>query len=118
MTTEAISTPVEVSGWTPEEEARIAEIIAGFNAAEVSRIRTYSTLRAEAIRRMRCEQRKKAPLPVVRVKPIISKIQPTKLRHDRRFGRPRKYETNAARQREYRRRRTGLLRNVPEMPRG
>ena len=104
MNTEAINKPVEGSGWTPEEETRIAEIIAGFNVAEVSRINTYSTLRMEAIRRMRREQRKKAPLPVVRVKPIISKVQTTELRRDRRFGRPRIHETNAARQREYRRR--------------
>jgi len=95
-----IEQTVEASAWTPDEEARIAEIIGGFNAAEVSRINTYSTLRMEAIRRMRCEQRKNAPLPVVSVKPIISKVQPTELRHDRRFGRPRINDTNAARQRE------------------
>jgi len=95
-----IDQAVEASAWTVEEEARIAEIIAGFNAAEVSRINTYSTLRMEAIRRMRCEQRKNAPLLVVRVKPIISKVHPTELRRDSRFGRPRIHETNAARQRD------------------
>lgn len=99
-----IDQAVEASAWTPDEEARIAEIIEGFNAAEVSRINTYSTLRMEAIRRMRCEQMRNAPLPVVRVQPIISKVQPAELRRDRRFGRPRIYDTNAARQREYRRR--------------
>lgn len=113
MSTEVIETPVEVSGWTPEEEARIAEIIAGFSAAEVSRIRTYSTLRIEAIRRMQSEQRKKAPLPVVRVKPIIFKGQPAELRRNRRFGRPRIHDTNAARQQAYRRRQ---LQNIFRMP--
>lgn len=98
----------EVSSWTPEEEARIAEIIAGFNAAEVSRINSYSTLRMEAIRRMLYEQRKNAPLPVVRVEPINPRVQPTELRRDRRFGRPRKYETNAARRR--------LLQNTLRLP--
>jgi hypothetical protein len=109
-----IEEPVAVSGWTPEEEARIAEIISGFSAAEISRIKTYSTLRMEAIRRMRCEQRKKAAMPVVKVKPIISKVEHTELRRDRRFGRPRRYETNADRQREYRRR---LLQDALRMPR-
>ena len=113
MNTEAINTPAESSGWTPEEESRIAEIIAGFNAAEVSRIKTYSTFRLEAIRRMRREQMKNAPLPVVRVKPIISKVQPTELRRDRRFGRWRIHDTNAARQREYRRR---LLQDALRLP--
>lgn len=109
-----IEQPVEASAWTVDEEARIAEIIAGFSAAEVSRINTYSTLRLEAIRRMQCEQRKNAPLPVVRVKPIISKVQPTELRRDRRFGRPRIHDTNATRQREYRRRQ---LQDALRMPR-
>ncbi len=54
-----IEQAVEPSAWTLDEEARIAEIIAGLNAAEVSRINTYSTLRMEAIHRMRCEQRKR-----------------------------------------------------------
>lgn len=104
MTTEAINTSVESSGWTPEEEARIAQLIAGFNAAEVSRITAYSTLRMEAIRRMRCEQMKKAPLPVARITPIISKAQPGELRRNRRFGRPRIHDTNAAGQQAYRHR--------------
>src|SRR5271155_4438750 len=112
MSTEAINMPVEGSGWTPEEEARIAQIIAGFDAAEVSRITTYSTLRMEALRRMRCEQMKKAPLPVARITPSISKIQRTELRRNRRFGRPRKYETSAARQQAYRHRQ---LRNTLPM---
>jgi len=112
--TNQIEETVEVSGWTPEEESCIAEIISGFNAAEISRIRTYSSLRMEAIRRMRREQTKNAPLPVVRAKPIISKVRPTELRRNRRFGRPRKYQTNADRQREYRRR---LLLNPLRMPR-
>jgi hypothetical protein len=98
MNPEAIDTPVEVASWTAEEEKRIAEIIAGFNAAEVSRITCYSTLRSEAIRRMHCEQRKNAPLPVVRYKTIIAKLQPDEVRRDRRFGRPRIPITSAARE--------------------
>ncbi len=114
-----IEQAVEPSAWTLDEEARIAEIIAGFNAAEVSRINTYSTLCMEAIHRIRREQMKNAPLPVVVVKPIISKVQIAELRRGRRFGRPRKYETNAVRQREYRRRQSqDALRMSPDEPSG
>ena len=114
-----IAQAVEASAWTVDEESRSAEIIAGSNAAEVSRINTYSTLRMEAGRRMRCEQMKNAPLPVVRVKPVLSKVQITELRRDRRFGCPRKYETNAVRQREYRRRQLqDALRMPPDEPGG
>lgn len=104
--------PFEPSAWTPEEEARIAEIIAGFSAAEISRIESYSTLRLEAIRRMRYEQMRNAPLPVVRIEPARFATRPTELMRDRRFGRPRKYDSSAARQRAYRQRQSGALRNT------
>jgi len=110
MNPESIKAPDDISNWTPEEEKRIAEIIAGFNAAEVSRINSYSTLRTEAIRRMCCEQRKNAPMSVLRVRPIMSKSHPSAMRRDRRFERPRKHETSAARRQEYRRR---LLQDSP-----
>lgn len=104
MNTEIINTPAEVLGWTPEEETRIEEIIATFDAAEVNRILRYSTLRMEAIRRMRREQMKNAPLHVDKVKPNASVIPAAELERRRPFGRPRKYDSNAARQRAYRQR--------------
>ena len=109
MDPEVVNAPTEISGWTPEEEARIEEIIAGFDATEVRRIMRYSSLRMEAIRRMRREQMKNGPTPTDKIKRIASVIRPTKLGRDRRFGRPRKYDSNAARQRAYRERVSGTL---------
>ena len=101
MDPEVVNAPAEISGWTPEEETRIEEIIAGFDAAEVRRIMRYSSLRMEAIRRMRREQMKNASSAAARAKHIAS-IRPTELGRNRRAGRPRKYDSNAARQRAYR----------------
>ena len=104
--------PVELLGWTPEEETRIQEIIAGFDAAEVRRILGYSNLRAEAIRRMRREQMKNAPLHVDKVKPNASVLRAAELGRRRPSGRPRKYNSNAARQRAYRERLSRTLQKL------
>lgn len=93
--TETIEQGIGALGWTPEEESRIAEIIASFNAAEVSRILTYSTLRMEAIRRMRYEQMRNAPLPVVKVK-MPSNVQRAQLARDRWLARLRADDRNPA----------------------